>query len=480
MTPEFRCRRAIRASFVGASLMATAAVSRGSSVPDQTKDHYLFVGADVAISLNGDYRPVVGAGNRSFIVNANGRSREVHRSQALAVRVSRGVKLSTLCASITQVDANTTSDRAAAEQMENLHSAMALTAMAEDQKDFLQVQSWREEWQAQLANLPDDPRAPDYPERNAEFKMQRVQEARSVFTPLMIEGQVTVDRVTNIAHDRALAGLATAPNQGDGIELLPEASPRGARLNVAASSTNATVRPVGSTGMPPAGIETPPTESEAPPAPAATQPLVHDRGEGRSDRFTLQFNVASHQPIANAFVILNTEYTAPGHQELFRRVLAQRIGRIGAQPRTVTVYEADFPTGFHVKDYTISLYSEGQEIATNLSPKRIDLTSAQAYQYVLADYLATHKGETSPPAAVLMAPRSVLLSFDHEEELSRPVYVLVNAEGHVQTVSSDPSGQGEVSSIVRSALQYFQFIPALQQGVPVSGRARLVVADFTR
>ncbi len=478
MTPAFRCHRVMRGLLVGASLIATAAVTCGSPAPDQVKDHHLFVGSDVAVSLHGEYRPVIGADHRSFVVEVKGQARDVRRSEARAVRVSRGMKLSTLSASIALVDASTSSDRAAAEQMENLHSAMALTAMAQDQRDFLQGQELHEEWLASLANLPGDPRPPDYPARNAEFKANRVAEARSVFVPLMIDGQILADRVSNIGHDRSLAAVAAVPNQGDGVELLPELSPRGASLTVAAKSTGPLL---GNAAASPAkSIDVPPAEVDAPSLTTATQLVIHDRGEGRSDRFTLQFTVASLRPIENAFVILNTEYTAPGRQERFRRVLAQHIGRIDAKPKNVAVYEADFPSGFHVKDYTISLYSEGQEIATNLSPKRIDLTSAQAYQYVVTDYLATHKGETRPPAAVLMAPRSVLLSFDHEEELSRPVYVVVDAGGHVQTVSSDPSGQGEVPSSVRSALQHFQFIPALQKGVPVSGRARLVVADFTR
>ena len=150
-----------------------------------------------------------------------------------------------------------------------------------------------------------------------------------------------------------------------------------------------------------------------------------------------------------------------------------------AKPRKVALYQTPFPEGFHLRNYTIALYGNGQEVATNLSDTKMELTRDEAYQYIFVDYLSTHKGQTRPPAAVLMAPRAELKRLP-ASELSQSVYVHVDKEGHVIKVSTDESGKHDAGSNIASALQYFRFIPALDKGVAVNGRAKLTVAEFVQ
>ena len=78
-----------------------------------------------------------------------------------------------------------------------------------------------------------------------------------------------------------------------------------------------------------------------------------------------------------------------------------------------------------------------------------------------------------------MAPRAELKRLP-ASELSQSVYVHVDKEGHVIKVSTDESGKHDAGSNIASALQYFRFIPALDKGVAVNGRAKLTVAEFVQ
>ena len=465
-----------------------ASAATGADTSASTKDHSLFVGQDVSVLVDGDYRPVVGAGRRSFLVRIGDKVREIYTNRAKAVRVSRGMKLSTMSVAITGIAASTSSDADAAEQAQSMQTAMALQSAAEDKRDFLQGQEIRAELEASFADVFVAPGTPPLAKQQAraDVRLAAVAQAQQNYMPKLFDGQAAIDQSTYVGSDALRAGLAGSANSGDGVELLPVVTDRGVRLSISGGGAGTGTR-IAITGdaksnalaeaTTAAQIEMPPT---AVPAQIVERPAIHDFGNGRSDRLDLDFQLSAPQTIDGAFLTVTTEYVTPGSSEVFRRVLAQKVGTIGHSPRRIRIYETDYPTGFHITNYSINLYAHGQEIATNLSPSRLELTQEEAYQYVVADYLASHQGETHPPAAVLMAPRSELNSYQPPSALATPVYVSVSRDGKVEAVSSDPSQTTGVNPTVRAALEKFRFIPALDKGVPVAGRAKLVVAEFTR
>lgn len=458
--------------------LGTLGVGRGMPTPPSEKDHHLFIGDNTTVLVDGEYRPIIGAGNRSFIVDVNGKPREVHTDRATGVRVNRGLKLSTVSADITGLKITTASDREAAEQMRSLQNSLAVSSAAQDRQDYLQGHAVYEAFNAAARNLPVmGPLPPNYTELNAEYKYAQVEAANKIFLSDMVQSQAGVDRVRSLGNDRLMSGLEAA-NQGEGIELLPQITAEGGRLSVS-GTPSAHPKPVPSAVSAPSAATPVAVHPTAAPKPTAPDRLIHDLGNGWSDRLDLEFTVSSPQPVDDAYLVLSTVFLAPNHQEPFRRVLAQKIGRIGPKPRRVSIYETDFPAGFHVTDYTISLYGGGQEIATNLAADRLDLSAEQAYDYIVADYLATHKDKSLPPAAVLMVPKSRLAA-QLTPRLDTPVFVSVDRDGHVQAVSTQRDGRELPPRDIVDALQNFRFIPALDHGVPIAGRAKLVVADFAR
>ena len=136
--------------------------------------------------------------------------------------------------------------------------------------------------------------------------------------------------------------------------------------------------------------------------------------------------------------------------------------------------------GFVVTKYDVLIYGSGQQVATNLLENSAALSEDDAYQYILSQYLASNKGKTRPPAAVLMAPKSALNLNVADPELQQPVYVTVTANGTVSKVAGDATGSKDAPAAAKNALTHFRFLPALNNGTQTDGRAKLVVADFVK
>jgi hypothetical protein len=79
-----------------------------------------------------------------------------------------------------------------------------------------------------------------------------------------------------------------------------------------------------------------------------------------------------------------------------------------------------------------------------------------------------------------MVPRAEFRAAVQGTDLTSPIFVRVANDGHVLSVSADESGTRQVTSTQQSALRHFRFVPALDKGTPVEGRAKLVVADFVQ
>jgi hypothetical protein len=108
------------------------------------------------------------------------------------------------------------------------------------------------------------------------------------------------------------------------------------------------------------------------------------------------------------------------------------------------------------------------------------LTTDQAYQFFLIDYLSNHQGDTRPPTALLMTPRTEFRSRVQSLGIDQPVYATVDKTGAVVAMSADEAGNRKLPSSVESALQDVRFLPALKNGSPVDGHVKVTLADLAR
>ena len=120
------------------------------------------------------------------------------------------------------------------------------------------------------------------------------------------------------------------------------------------------------------------------------------------------------------------------------------------------------------------LYNHGHEVPTNLSPKRVELSRADAQQYIVIEHVAAHKDETIPPAPVIGEVPPDLKDRLAAGQFVEPYYVKVDADGHVlRTYSDRECTRAACDPYVDTFIAQVLFAPGLDKGKPVTGIARV-------
>ena len=108
-----------------------------------------------------------------------------------------------------------------------------------------------------------------------------------------------------------------------------------------------------------------------------------------------------------------------------------------------------------------------------------DLTREEAQQYLLMEHIGTNKDATIPAVAVpgtLPAAQRKLLNL---EQLNRTVYAKVSKDGAVLGAYSDEGCNLQLDDpVTLTALREVFFKPALVQGKPAEGTARIRLGEI--
>jgi hypothetical protein len=398
-----RAHRAAR--LVGASLFtavitlgAGLAVSRAQAPTTESKDQTLFVGMDLALPRDGEFCRVVGATSKGFIVQARRQRLEVPFANASELRITKGVKLSSLSATVSKVKTENFSRAAAKEQFRAMNTYVLMNDLASQAADRAQGELTRAD----------------------------------------------------------LGGGSNLPDPRSGITVSP--------LESAVTNFNS-VQP---------GVDSSRVMSSS---------FLFDNMRGRGgDTVAATFEVAAERRIEHPYVLLVVDFAGEKPGQIMRGVAARTLDFVDATPRAlsleVQVDASRLRAGAEVKNVYVNVYADGQEVATNLSERKVSLTKQEAYQYYLLEYLGTHKGETRAPAPMLLTPRSELRRPGDPAQLKQAVYAAVDKQGTLVALSTDEAGQQKVGTEVEALLKSFRFMPALEKGVPVDGRLKLTPAEL--
>ncbi len=194
---------------------------------------------------------------------------------------------------------------------------------------------------------------------------------------------------------------------------------------------------------------------------------------GAFDAVELRFMVSSPLPIANAQVValVGIQLDDERREVTFHR----KVGRIGPEPRKITLMQANLPTGFEIIDQEIHVFSGREEIATTLSPKRTELNREFASKFAQLDYIGNQTESTAKAAPIWSLAPAELRGATNVKEIDYPVTVDLDAEGNVVAI------QGSASpSHVESIVSKMAFLPALESGKPVASRLEVNPADYFR
>lgn len=154
----------------------------------------------------------------------------------------------------------------------------------------------------------------------------------------------------------------------------------------------------------------------------------------------VSFEVYAPKPAGEAYLLAITTFRENGQDKLQYRSHAEPISGLGAKGKPVRFTQSGFPSGFKVESISLHLYADGQEIATNLSERRVELTEDAALRYLTVCYIAEH-----PKATLAAVPQRVALPVGFRDEApvgsaSRPVYATVASDGSVKQVAADQAG----------------------------------------
>lgn len=203
-------------------------------------------------------------------------------------------------------------------------------------------------------------------------------------------------------------------------------------------------------------------------------------GGGLNDTgYVVSFQVSAPEALEQCHVAVISEYTLPGDSGLtLTSVTLEPIGDLGPTARKFSCEVRRFPPGAQMKGYRVALYSRGQEIVTNLSSRRTDVTRDEAVLFMTMEYLAKHPGETRPPAPILMVPRTELIARLGSTPLDQVIYARVAKDGKILRLSTDVTGSTRLSPDLGAAIDQIAFAPALEKGKPVEGVAKLRLSDL--
>ena len=200
------------------------------------------------------------------------------------------------------------------------------------------------------------------------------------------------------------------------------------------------------------------------------------------DAFTVSFRIAAPEPVENAYAVLRLLARDPNNPRTpVSAIKFFNLRKIDRTPRKYTLFQAGLPKGYLLDKYEVHVYSDGRELASNLSSNRVDLNADEAYQYLLADRLANDSTSNVPirVATELLPPdfrRRITAA-----QRNRSVDVAVDADGKILSlVLQSPTAPGPDDPFIESAVREVRFFPAMVDGKPIKSKTTLFLSDFVQ
>ncbi len=209
---------------------------------------------------------------------------------------------------------------------------------------------------------------------------------------------------------------------------------------------------------------------------------VHSFGpnDGTATAIEVSCEIAAPRAPRQAYALLVTEFRSDAREKPQYKVHVEPLRDLGPKPRRVSMTQAGLPPGFILGRVDVHVYADGQELATNLSEQRVDLTADDALRYLVVCYVTAHPKETLPPTPLKIGVPADFKAQVPADQLERPLYVTIAVDGTVKEVSAAPDRAVATTPYVDAAVRKFRYNPALKEGKPVESVAPLMLADYVR
>jgi hypothetical protein len=428
-------------------------------VVKETKTHTLFMGCDIAISLDRDLYPVRDVFGSNWVVDINGQQKEISSKQApLNLKITPALKLTEVSATILGFK------REAAYSFDNDPSVRITKGLTHS------------------ASMSADLQA------NGENAMNRVDTILNKATGgagilAGADDQFSANAMLTTAEYLYSDLHSTAIGPG-GLPIPNGTAPTaiGDPLDLGSLRSN----PLGLGALPPTG-----------PSPAKTAAVAATRSVNQSangdeplgrlatqglDALEIEFDITATKPLSNPYVVTISRYRAPGAKPGFVQnlVYARAIDPINTRLTHVHFTEDGFPFNYEMTDFQLHVYNRGVEIATNISSHRVELTRDEAFEYIKLEYLSSHKGSTLPATAVMGQLPADLPTRLAAGNYSHSFYVRVSKDGMAQDAFLDAACTKRIDDpYLVTLVGRVRFKPALADGKPIDSIAELNLNRLT-
>lgn len=196
------------------------------------------------------------------------------------------------------------------------------------------------------------------------------------------------------------------------------------------------------------------------------------------DALDITFDVSSPKPLNRPYIVIICRYHERGAPAAAFRdwIHARPLNVIDSSPQHVHFLAGGFTPGYELQSFELHLYNMGSEVATSVSPKRVEYTMDEAFDYYRKQYVSGHKSATLPAAPAMGRPPADLPSRLAQGLVAKTLYVRVSKDGtateaYLDAACTRRSDDPYVGSLIRD----IRFKPALVNGEPVDGVATLAL-----
>lgn len=208
-----------------------------------------------------------------------------------------------------------------------------------------------------------------------------------------------------------------------------------------------------------------------------------ERAEELFDAVDVEFELSSATPLLEPHLVVVSRYRYRGTGTGTDRTMihAQALDPVDHRPRKISIRQTGFPRGFELEEVQVHVYEAGEEVASNVAPNRVPLGREEAFQYLLMEYVAGHKGATLPAVPAIGQLTADVRAQIPADLLDRVFYVKVGKDGRAVEAYVDKAGTVRVEDrYVTLAIKRVLFKPALEKGRPVESLCRFKLSSLPR
>ncbi len=200
------------------------------------------------------------------------------------------------------------------------------------------------------------------------------------------------------------------------------------------------------------------------------------------DAANVEVDVSSEKTLGNPYVVAIFRFRAPDAARgmVQNLIFAKNLNPIDSHTNHVEFEVDGFPPNFELTDFQMHLYNRGVEVGTTVSPRRVELTRNEAFEYVKMEYIAAHRSDTLPPVAAMGLLPPELPTRLATGDYNATVYTKVSKDGLANEVFADAACSKRIEDpFLLAVIRSIRFKPALEKGRPAEGVASLNLSKLT-